>query len=107
MGLPTWEARMQILQMNTAGHAALTEAEWHRAGKETDGFSGSDLKRIANAALKIPIRELKAVSTASLSVCLSVIVFGEGSFFFRQPGLSEMRMEVTHRQPRVYSITSE
>lgn len=61
IGLPDEAARRDILGKQTAKHRLTAEAEGFLdevAGRRTEGFSGADLKELANAAAMEPVREI-------------------------------------------------
>nr|XP_039273008.1 vacuolar protein sorting-associated protein 4-like isoform X1 [Styela clava] len=61
--LPDKSCRRSILELHcNKTECELTEAEWEILGENTEGFSGSDLANLANAALFEPIRDLESAT---------------------------------------------
>lgn len=58
--LPDKQSRISILRLNCINtECEMTSEDWDKLAEETNGFSGSDLANLANAALYEPIRDLE------------------------------------------------
>ncbi|XP_076800891.1 uncharacterized protein LOC143445576 [Clavelina lepadiformis] len=65
--LPDEPSRISILKLHAGEERILNQSEWSELGRQTDGYSGSDLANLANAALFEPMRELHSAKRWKIS----------------------------------------
>lgn len=58
--LPDSSSRIQLIKLHCCGNnVELSESDWTQLATQTEGYSGSDLSTLTNAALFQPIRDLQ------------------------------------------------
>ena len=61
--LPDEQARIHMLRLNLGSNDhVITDADFKRMGRETEGYSGSDLSILVRDALMAPIRKVQSAT---------------------------------------------